>query len=166
MCAGPALVGGHQTIAINKWTAALREGKLDEFFERSQALYAAISAIGPPVKPLIKNRTYHMRKYAKCMKGDQLLDWLVALGKCSSRVEAEALCATLLMFGVLHHVCDDHHFKVHTNTLTLPLNNTFTTRTNRYSTASGRTTGHTAEMMLGTGTRPSKPYSFMDSFTL
>eukprot|EP00730_Choanoeca_flexa_P001686 TRINITY_DN10744_c0_g1_i2.p1 TRINITY_DN10744_c0_g1~~TRINITY_DN10744_c0_g1_i2.p1 ORF type:complete len:422 (+),score=109.84 TRINITY_DN10744_c0_g1_i2:1278-2543(+) len=91
---------------INKFTLALRGGDIDGFYSLGEKLRNKLQDNG-----LIKDRTYRLKKYTCCFKGDELVDYLVFSDTCSSRAEALLLGCSLIMYGVIHHVVDDHLFK-------------------------------------------------------
>lgn len=91
---------------INRYTKALREDRIDDFFEHGDALQEKLKAT-----KVIKDRRYHLKSYKSCFKGDELVTWFVENKHASSRVEASAIGCSLLMHGVIHHVVDDHNFK-------------------------------------------------------
>jgi Domain found in Dishevelled, Egl-10, and Pleckstrin (DEP)/Regulator of G protein signaling domain len=59
----------------------------------------------------IKSRRYRLRKYNKCFKGTQLVDWLLETGYASNRAEAVSIGQRMLDVGVLKHVTDEHDFE-------------------------------------------------------
>ncbi len=89
-------------------------------------------------KPLIKDRSYHLKvrqlplisknksssllsiffpfslsqkTYKQCFKGTGLVSYLVDHKICKTRAEAQTVGCVLLMFGVIRHCVGDHHFK-------------------------------------------------------
>eukprot|EP00043_Microstomoeca_roanoka_P013946 m.137245 g.137245 ORF g.137245 m.137245 type:complete len:448 (-) comp15889_c2_seq3:270-1613(-) len=90
---------------MNKFTMSLRASKLDEFYDAAIQLRATLLTDG-----IIKDRTYHLKKYKQCFKGDDLVSYLVDTGECKTRSEAIMVGCSLLMFGMIHHVVDDHLF--------------------------------------------------------
>lgn len=100
-------LGGTAT-SINRYTNALREDRIDDFFDHAETLHATVRALQ---SPLIKDRRYHLKTYKQTFKGDEMVGWLVDNKHATSRVEASAIGCSLLMHGVIHHVCDDHNFK-------------------------------------------------------
>jgi hypothetical protein len=80
---------------------------------------SAILAVGEELRqllhaeepPIIKDRRYHLKVYANCFVGNDMVDWLLRKGEVDSRAEAVAMMQKLLENEVIHHVCDDHEFK-------------------------------------------------------
>ncbi|XP_038057512.1 DEP domain-containing mTOR-interacting protein-like [Patiria miniata] len=60
---------------------------------------------------MVKDRRYHLRMYPKCFVGSEAVDWLIKHGSVKDRPEAAAMLSILQRHNVIHHVCDDHHFK-------------------------------------------------------
>eukprot|EP01147_Barroeca_monosierra_P004621 gene4621-6794_t len=90
---------------MSRFTRYLRESNLNEFYDEARKLRDALLKHG-----IIKDRTYHLKKYKCCFKGDDVITYLVYSGECQSRSEAIMTGCSLLMFGVIHHVVDDHQF--------------------------------------------------------
>ncbi|XP_065843297.1 DEP domain-containing mTOR-interacting protein-like [Oscarella lobularis] len=76
-------------------------------FARGQRLYSRLKKD----KNMIKDRKYHLKTYKKCFVGKEFVDWLIANGDVPSRDEGVKEGRELLEAGVIHHVCDDHHFR-------------------------------------------------------
>ncbi|XP_019854510.1 PREDICTED: DEP domain-containing mTOR-interacting protein-like [Amphimedon queenslandica] len=81
---------------------------------------SAILAVGEELRqllhaeddpPVLKDRRYHLKTYATCFIGHEMVDWLLKKGEVESRSEAVAMMQKLLENEVIHHVCDDHDFK-------------------------------------------------------
>eukprot|EP00045_Choanoeca_perplexa_P006331 m.53835 g.53835 ORF g.53835 m.53835 type:complete len:438 (-) comp13587_c0_seq1:688-2001(-) len=92
--------------AINKFTQALRGGNIDAFYAAGDELRQKLQQNG-----LIKDRSYRLKKYPQCFKGDEFVDYMVYSETCSSRAEAVLVGCSLVMYGIIHHVVDDHLFK-------------------------------------------------------
>eukprot|EP00049_Salpingoeca_infusionum_P011749 m.206029 g.206029 ORF g.206029 m.206029 type:complete len:427 (-) comp15018_c1_seq5:190-1470(-) len=91
---------------INRFTSALRRHDLESFYQHCVALRLSMKQSG-----LITSHKYHMKTYKECFVGTELVKLLVESGECASNAEAELVGYSLSMFGVIHHVCDDHMFK-------------------------------------------------------
>jgi hypothetical protein len=76
-------------------------------FARGQRIYSRVKL----EKNMIKDRKYHLKSYKRCFVGKELIDWLVANNEATDRQEGLKIGRELLEAGVIHHVCDDHHFK-------------------------------------------------------
>ncbi|XP_068675817.1 1-phosphatidylinositol 3-phosphate 5-kinase-like [Montipora foliosa] len=59
----------------------------------------------------IKDRYYHLRKYHACFVGSEAIDWFIANGYASSRLEGVKLGQDLLDADLVHHVVDEHNFE-------------------------------------------------------
>eukprot|EP00040_Diaphanoeca_grandis_P034504 m.214088 g.214088 ORF g.214088 m.214088 type:complete len:477 (+) comp33169_c0_seq9:397-1827(+) len=93
---------------LNIFTHALRNDAVDDFFNSSDKLHQECQA---SKSGLIKQRRYALKSYKSCFKGNSFVSHLIEVGYASSRVEGCAIGCSLLMHGVIHHVCDEHHFK-------------------------------------------------------
>ncbi|EDQ86445.1 uncharacterized protein MONBRDRAFT_33845 [Monosiga brevicollis MX1] len=107
---------------VNRWTLMLRAADMDGFYDAADQLRSKLLQ-----HALIKDRSYHLKvrtlplacatahlavmKYPQCFKGNELVDYLVYSEECSTRAEATMLGSSFIMFGVMHHVVDDHLFK-------------------------------------------------------
>lgn len=60
---------------------------------------------------MIRDRRYHLRTFTCCFVGRELIDWLIKNSEANSRTGAAHCMNILLENNVIHHVCDDHHFK-------------------------------------------------------
>jgi len=60
---------------------------------------------------LIKDRRYHLRNYACCFIGHEVVEWLVRNSEVTSVANALACLRLLQESGIIHHVCDDHIVK-------------------------------------------------------
>lgn len=60
---------------------------------------------------MIRDRRYHLRMYSCCFVGRDLVDWLIRNGDANSRAGAVQCMNILHDNNIIHHVCDDHHFK-------------------------------------------------------
>jgi len=60
---------------------------------------------------VIKDRSYHFRKYISCFIGSEAVSWLVEKGIAKDRKEAVQLGKNLLDADLIHHVVDEHHFE-------------------------------------------------------
>ncbi|XP_068750320.1 DEP domain-containing mTOR-interacting protein-like isoform X1 [Montipora capricornis] len=60
---------------------------------------------------MIRDRRYHLRTYPCCFVGRDLVDWLIQNGEANSRAGAVQCMNVLFENSIIHHVCDDHHFK-------------------------------------------------------
>jgi hypothetical protein len=53
--------------------------------------------------------------YNNCFVGSEVVTWMVELRKegklAETRESAIGMCRTMLAAGIIHHVCDEHHFK-------------------------------------------------------
>jgi hypothetical protein len=84
-----------------------------------ETLETAVRAAG-----LVQDRKYGLvfsKTYPSCLLGHEVVSWMVATSRAATREEAIAVGRTLVDEGVLHHVCDDHHFQVRARCLTILL---------------------------------------------
>ena len=52
---------------------------------------------------MIKDRRYHLKTYANCLVGNELVGWLVERKEVETRKEAVVVLQKLLDNGVIHH---------------------------------------------------------------
>ena len=73
---------------------------------------SAILAVGEELRqllhaeddpPVLKDRRYHLKTYATCFIGHEMVDWLLKKGEVESRSEAVAMMQKLLENEVIHH---------------------------------------------------------------
>lgn len=93
---------------LNRYTISLRENRIDDFFDLAETLHKDLHSMN---NPMIKNRRYHLQWYKMCFKGNELVSWLLDHQHISTREEGAAVGCSMLMHGIIHHVCDDHNFK-------------------------------------------------------
>jgi len=60
---------------------------------------------------LIKDRTYHLKKYPKCFIGNEAVTFFLTTEYCNSLAEAIAFGEQLMNEDYIHHVADEHTFK-------------------------------------------------------
>jgi len=60
---------------------------------------------------LIKDRRWRLRKFKKCLVGNELVTWFISNDIVSSRQEAVKLGNKLVYTGILNHVKREHMFK-------------------------------------------------------
>ena len=71
----------------------------------------AILAIGEDLRQtlhdhfpgMVKDRRYHLKTYANCVAGHELVSWLMERKEVETRKEAVAIMQKLLDNGVIHH---------------------------------------------------------------
>jgi hypothetical protein len=80
--------------SINQYTGALRAGKIDRFFQLAISLHTRLVK-----EKMVRDRSYHLKSYKKCIKGNDLVDWMVKSGECTSRVEAVAVGCSFIAHG-------------------------------------------------------------------
>jgi hypothetical protein len=63
---------------------------------------------------LIQDRkygTFIKKTYPKCFIGAEAVSWLVEKGIAKDRPDAVNIGCDLVRSGIIHHVCDEHHFE-------------------------------------------------------